>query len=76
MDGQGRTRRLLAYLVFLYGLGLSHRGVEAARAPRRHLRGQLLQMPPEGDTVHVESERSPDVRVLAAVVTDAGGAIL
>ena len=33
VDAKGRTRRLRAYLVLLYGLGLSHRGVEQALAP-------------------------------------------
>ena len=33
VDAKGRTRRLRAYLVLLYCLGLSHRGVEQALAP-------------------------------------------
>ena len=33
VDAKGRTQRLRAYLVLLYCLGLSHRGVEAALAP-------------------------------------------
>ncbi|MCY3658135.1 MAG: transposase [Caldilineaceae bacterium] len=33
VDAKGRTQRLRAYLVLLYCLGLSHRGVEEALAP-------------------------------------------
>ena len=33
VDAKGHTRRLRAYLVLLYCLGLSHRGVEQALAP-------------------------------------------